>query len=134
MAGSDMGKEMDKLLSFLGWTLTAEERTQVLQLASFDWMSRNEEKFIVCVENPPASIVALVLLVVFHFHSRRFISPPQRFRSDGMLLWHPRGFIREGKVGRNRERLSEEQRKRIYDKCRSELPEDLLEFLSIPKV
>jgi len=54
----------------------------------------------------------------------------KHFILDGRTIFR-RGssFIREGKVGSNREKLTEEMTERIMEKLRKELPEDAVEWL-----
>ncbi|HHM05894.1 MAG TPA: sulfotransferase domain-containing protein [Gammaproteobacteria bacterium] len=41
----DLGAAVDRLLTFLNWTLTATQRERVLEYCSFDWMKRHGDKF-----------------------------------------------------------------------------------------
>jgi hypothetical protein len=49
-----------------------------------------------------------------------FITPKEYFSGQ---------FVREGKVGKNRGQLSDEQLARLRAKCEQELPPDLVAFL-----
>jgi len=47
----DLPGTIDKILMFLGWTLTEEEKTSVLQYSSFTWMKQHNEKFATRFDN-----------------------------------------------------------------------------------
>lgn len=42
---ADLSGCIDRLLLFLGWSLTNEQRRRILEYCSFDWMKTNAEKF-----------------------------------------------------------------------------------------
>ncbi len=41
----DLASSLDQIITFLGWHLTAEEKTKILELCSFEWMKRHDDKF-----------------------------------------------------------------------------------------
>ncbi len=41
----DLGAAIDRLLGFLGWSLTDDRRERVLEYCSFGWMKRHADKF-----------------------------------------------------------------------------------------
>ena len=47
----DLSLCIDRLLSFLGWSLTPEQRLQAIEHSSFAWMKTNSDKFIPRLEN-----------------------------------------------------------------------------------
>lgn len=41
----DLGKTVDKILGFLNWSLTSDEKLKVLKYSSFAWMKKHNDKF-----------------------------------------------------------------------------------------
>jgi hypothetical protein len=41
----DLAASIDQIAAFLGWTLAPEQKAQVLEYSSFDWMKAHDEKF-----------------------------------------------------------------------------------------
>lgn len=42
---SDLPAALDKIIDFLQWNVSAEEKTKVIELSSFAWMKAHDEKF-----------------------------------------------------------------------------------------
>ncbi|MDH5516135.1 MAG: sulfotransferase domain-containing protein [Gammaproteobacteria bacterium] len=47
----DLAAGIDQIAAFLGWEVTPEQKAQVLEYSSFDWMKAHDEKFSVQAES-----------------------------------------------------------------------------------
>lgn len=91
---------IDQIITFLGWDITPDQRSKVLEYSSFEWMKTHSEKF-----------------------TRQGGSAKPSFK--------PGGFIRKGRVGDHKTKLSTEQERRILEKARQWLEPECLEFLGL---
>ena len=91
---------IDQIITFLGWDITPDQRSKVLEYSSFEWMKTHSEKF-----------------------TRQGGSAKPSFK--------PGGFIRKGRVGDHKTKLSTEQEWRILEKARQWLEPECLEFLGL---
>lgn len=91
---------IDQIITLLGWDITPDQRSKVLEYSSFEWMKTHSEKF-----------------------TRQGGSAKPSFK--------PGGFIRKGRVGDHKTKLSTEQERRILEKARQWLEPECLEFLGL---
>ena len=91
---------IDQIITFLGWDITPDQRSKVLEYSSFEWMKTHSEKF-----------------------TRQGGSAEPSFK--------PGGFIRKGRVGDHKTKLSTEKERRILEKARQWLVPECLEFLGL---
>jgi len=102
---NDIESSIDQITAFLDWKITDEQKQKVLEYSSFDWMKTHDEKF----SNQGANDQGENKTQVF---------------KQGK-------FIRQGKVGKYRELMSDEQEQRILEKAKNMLEPECLRFLEL---
>jgi hypothetical protein len=101
---------IDQITAFLEWKTTTEQKERVLEYSSFDWMKAHDEKF-----------------------SSQGGHGQDAGKKDGskISVFKPGKFIRQGKVGKYRELMTEEQERRILQKAKDMLEPECLRFLEL---
>ena len=97
----DIVSSIDKIIAFLQWSVTAEQKEKVLEYSSFDWMKAHDDKF------------------------------SGQGNSNNTQMFKPGKFIRQGKVGKYHELMSAKQESRILEKAKTMLEPDCLKFLEL---
>jgi len=97
---SDLATSIDRIVEFLGWDVSPEQKEMAINYSSFEWMKQHDEKF-------------------------------SSQGDSGKPLFKSGQFIRQGKVGKYKERMTQEQELRILDKAREMLEPECLKFLEL---
>jgi aryl sulfotransferase len=102
---NDIESSIDQITTFLDWKITDEQKQKVLEYSSFDWMKAHDEKF-----------------------SNQGTNNQGENKTQ---VFKPGKFIRQGKVGKYSELMSDEQEQRILEKAKNMLEPECLRFLEL---
>ncbi|MFV2005274.1 MAG: sulfotransferase domain-containing protein, partial [Gammaproteobacteria bacterium] len=102
---NDIESSIDQITAFLDWKISDEQKQKVLEYSSFDWMKTHDEKF----SNQGAN---------------------DQGENKTQVFKHGK-FIRQGKVGKYRELMSDEQEQRVLEKAKNMLEPECLRFLEL---